>query len=183
VSFLCRVKAEFPSTSGFAREPDRAASLPRTWLRRELLDRLLAVSEGHLRQVLTEYLQHYNAARPHRSPSPSSIPPKPDPAGPLRSTSPSIGSAANRYSEASSASTASPPYRPALLRGIKITARIMFRQIRAQVRVALVIFAGENVMGTGLRDAHHSSSAARSAAGAVIAHQSARVSCGIQETG
>ena len=36
-------------------------------LRREVLDRLLIVNEHHLRQVLTEYLQHYNTARPHRS--------------------------------------------------------------------------------------------------------------------
>ena len=36
-------------------------------LRRELLDRLLIVNEQHLRRVLTEYQQHYNAARPHRS--------------------------------------------------------------------------------------------------------------------
>ncbi|MGA2830365.1 MAG: integrase core domain-containing protein [Streptosporangiaceae bacterium] len=36
-------------------------------LRRELLDRLLIVNEQHLRQVLTEYLIHYNTARPHRS--------------------------------------------------------------------------------------------------------------------
>jgi transposase InsO family protein len=36
-------------------------------LRRELLDRLLIVNESHLRQVLTEYLQHYNTARPHRA--------------------------------------------------------------------------------------------------------------------
>jgi transposase InsO family protein len=36
-------------------------------LRRELLDRLLIVNEHHLRQVLTEYLRHYNTARPHRS--------------------------------------------------------------------------------------------------------------------
>jgi transposase InsO family protein len=35
--------------------------------RRELLDRLLIVNEQHLRRVLTEYQQHYNAARPHRS--------------------------------------------------------------------------------------------------------------------
>jgi putative transposase len=35
-------------------------------LRRELLDRLLIVNEYHLRQVLTEYLLHYNTARPHR---------------------------------------------------------------------------------------------------------------------
>jgi putative transposase len=37
-------------------------------LRRELLDRLLIVNEHHLRRVLTKYLRHYNAARPHRSP-------------------------------------------------------------------------------------------------------------------
>ena len=36
-------------------------------LRRELLDRLLIVNEHHLRRVLTEYLSHYNTARPHRS--------------------------------------------------------------------------------------------------------------------
>jgi putative transposase len=36
-------------------------------LRREVLDRLLIVNEHHLRQVLTEYLRRYNAARPHRA--------------------------------------------------------------------------------------------------------------------
>jgi putative transposase len=36
-------------------------------LRREALDRLLIVNEHHLHSVLTEYLRHYNAARPHRS--------------------------------------------------------------------------------------------------------------------
>ena len=36
-------------------------------LRRELLDQLLIISEHHLRQVLTEYLRHYNTARPHRA--------------------------------------------------------------------------------------------------------------------
>ena len=36
-------------------------------LRREVLDRLLIVNEHHLRQLLTEYLQHYDTARPHRS--------------------------------------------------------------------------------------------------------------------
>jgi putative transposase len=35
-------------------------------LRRELLDRMLIVNEHHLRRVLTEYLLHYNDARPHR---------------------------------------------------------------------------------------------------------------------
>jgi putative transposase len=36
-------------------------------LRREFLDQLLIVNERHLRRVLTEYLQHYNGARPHRT--------------------------------------------------------------------------------------------------------------------
>jgi putative transposase len=36
-------------------------------LRRELLDQVLIVNEHHLRQVLAEYLQHYNTARPHRA--------------------------------------------------------------------------------------------------------------------
>jgi hypothetical protein len=36
-------------------------------LRRELFGRLLIVNEHHLRQVLTEYLQHCNTARPHRA--------------------------------------------------------------------------------------------------------------------
>jgi transposase InsO family protein len=36
-------------------------------LRREVFDRLLIVNEHHLRRVLTEYLRHYNTARPHRS--------------------------------------------------------------------------------------------------------------------
>jgi transposase InsO family protein len=36
-------------------------------LRRELFGRLLIVNEHHLCRVLTEYLLHYNAARPHRA--------------------------------------------------------------------------------------------------------------------
>jgi transposase InsO family protein len=36
-------------------------------LRRELFDRLLIVNEHHLRQLLTEYLTHYNTSRPHRA--------------------------------------------------------------------------------------------------------------------
>jgi putative transposase len=36
-------------------------------LRRELLDRILIHGETHLRQVLDEYLTHYNSARPHRA--------------------------------------------------------------------------------------------------------------------
>ncbi|HZA19033.1 MAG TPA: integrase core domain-containing protein [Pseudonocardiaceae bacterium] len=36
-------------------------------LRRELLDRVLVVNERHLRQILTVYLHHFNAARSHRT--------------------------------------------------------------------------------------------------------------------
>ena len=36
-------------------------------LRREVLDQLLIVNEHHLRQVLAEYLPHYNTGRPHRA--------------------------------------------------------------------------------------------------------------------
>jgi putative transposase len=39
--------------------------LPGT-LRRELLDRMLILSEAHLRAVLIEYRAHYNTARPHQ---------------------------------------------------------------------------------------------------------------------
>jgi putative transposase len=35
-------------------------------LRGELLDRVLIISEQHLRAVLTEYQSHYNTARPHQ---------------------------------------------------------------------------------------------------------------------
>src|ERR1700726_491964 len=35
-------------------------------LRREVLDRILIVNEAHLRTVLTEYVTHYNSARPHQ---------------------------------------------------------------------------------------------------------------------
>ena len=36
-------------------------------LRRECLDHLIVINERHLRRVLGEYIQHYNAVRPHRS--------------------------------------------------------------------------------------------------------------------
>ena len=35
-------------------------------LRRELLDRVLILSEQHLHAVLAEYQAHYNTARPHQ---------------------------------------------------------------------------------------------------------------------
>ncbi len=36
-------------------------------LHRELLDTVLVVNERHLRPILTTYLHHFNAARPHRT--------------------------------------------------------------------------------------------------------------------
>ena len=36
-------------------------------LRRECLDHILILSEGHLRQVLTEFARYYNEHRPHQS--------------------------------------------------------------------------------------------------------------------
>ena len=36
-------------------------------VRRECLDRLLILGRRHLQAVLREFVEHYNAARPHRS--------------------------------------------------------------------------------------------------------------------
>ena len=75
-------------------------------LRREVLDRVLIVNEDHLRRVLTEYLRHYNTARPHRSLGQLTLP-KPIPGDPNRSTSPSTGSAGSKSSADSPTSTTS----------------------------------------------------------------------------
>ncbi len=48
----------------------RANAFAERWVgtvRRECLDRLLITGERHLRHVLREYADHYNAVRPHRS--------------------------------------------------------------------------------------------------------------------
>jgi putative transposase len=48
----------------------RANAIAERWVgsaRRECLDRMLIVGERHLRLILGEYADHYNAHRPHRS--------------------------------------------------------------------------------------------------------------------
>jgi putative transposase len=48
----------------------RANAIMERWigsLRRELLDRMLILNTWHLRRVLTEYENHFNIHRPHRS--------------------------------------------------------------------------------------------------------------------
>src|SRR5712692_7641558 len=91
-------------------------------VRRDCLDRILILGEGHLRRVIDEYAEHYNQHRPHRSLKqrtpdathdsyPSSIAAVPD-----YPTSDATSSSA-----ASSANTATPPEhhpRPSALRVI-----------------------------------------------------------------
>ncbi len=91
-------------------------------VRRDCLDRILILGEGHLRRVIDEYAEHYNQHRPHRSLKqrtpdathdsyPSSIAAVPD--------YPTCD--ATRSSAASSANTATPPEhhpRPSALRVI-----------------------------------------------------------------
>jgi len=48
----------------------RANALAERWIasaRRECLNRMLITGEGHLRVVLSEYIDHYNTHRPHRA--------------------------------------------------------------------------------------------------------------------
>jgi len=48
----------------------RANAIAERWIssaRRECLDRMLITGERHLRLVLSEYVEHYNVHRPHRT--------------------------------------------------------------------------------------------------------------------
>jgi transposase InsO family protein len=45
----------------------KTSQSPVTESNRDLLDRMLVVGEQHLRLVLSEYVDHYNSHRPHRT--------------------------------------------------------------------------------------------------------------------
>jgi integrase-like protein len=92
-------------------------------LRRELPGRLLIVHDHHLRHVLTEYLQHHNTARPHRSAG--SHPLKLTPGHP-RPTSPGTGSAENKSPAGSPASIRSPHDSPSRNQKTHVTSPIVF---------------------------------------------------------
>jgi transposase InsO family protein len=56
-------------------------------IRRESLDHVIVVSEGHLRRVLAEFMHYYNHDRPHRTLSlQSPLPPTNPGQGPVVST-------------------------------------------------------------------------------------------------
>jgi len=54
---------------------------PKPWpgVRRECLDHLLVLSEGHLRRVVREYVAYFNTARPHQGSGQRMPPPQPPP--------------------------------------------------------------------------------------------------------
>jgi len=79
-------------------------------LRREVLDRLLIVNEHHLRQVLTEYLRHYNTGRPHRALG-QLTPAQADTQPPEPINLAGTVSSGNKSSADSRTSITSPPYR------------------------------------------------------------------------
>ena len=101
-------------------------------LRRELFDWLLIVNERHLRQVLTEYLRHYNSARPHRAlgqPAPAQAHTRP----------PEINLAErrirrNQSSADSRTNTRSPPDSPPCYEKKRLTATIVYSSRQARKR-------------------------------------------------
>ena len=100
-------------------------------LRRELLDRLLIINEHHLREVMTEYLQHYNTARPHRTLA--QLPPAQEGTPPLQIDLASTGFAENKSSTALAATTRPSHDHPAITRKRSSLARRIFEPHRITV--------------------------------------------------
>ncbi len=59
-------RRERPNSSSITRANATAERVVRS-LRRECLDHILPLSEGHVRSVLAEFVSYYNQDRPHRS--------------------------------------------------------------------------------------------------------------------
>ena len=94
-------------------------------LRRELLDRVVIVNEHHLRRVLTEYLRHYNTARPHRALG--QLAPAQAHARPPQINLAGHRIRGNKFSAGSRASTRSPPNNPRMLqRGSRTPPRSLY---------------------------------------------------------
>ena len=75
-----------PAASWVAQQArNRMNAIMERWIgsaRREILGRILLVNAGHLRQVLAEHEDHFNAHRPHRALEQASpLRPLPGPAG------------------------------------------------------------------------------------------------------
>jgi hypothetical protein len=77
LSFTTAIVSSIAFDADFASEPFKSIRTPvRTpnayaerWVRsvrEECLDKLVIINEPHLRQVMLEYIQYYNAARPHQ---------------------------------------------------------------------------------------------------------------------
>jgi hypothetical protein len=136
-------------------------------LRREVFHRLLIVNEHHLRQVLTEYLRHYNSARPHR---PSSVRTGSCSPGHRRSTSPSTGSVEDKSSADSRTNTRSPSDSPTLLqeesrsRNDRVFEPNRVRRGFRNIRATMPCLAGAQKPGKPGPDGHQAqATAARSA--------------------
>ena len=67
---MISVRAVSTNLSARTASKDAANAIAERWAasaRRECLDRMMITSEGHLRLVLSEYVDHYNWHRPHRA--------------------------------------------------------------------------------------------------------------------
>jgi putative transposase len=67
---LSRQEESKPPPAAATPAASAANAIAERWVgsaRRECLDRMLTTSEQHLRLILSEYADHYNSHRPHRT--------------------------------------------------------------------------------------------------------------------